>query len=129
MFVSNVVPQGHLLSSVCHMHRHSTISLIHQQPIGASEVNGIPDCHVVQVLGQLSSLWEGGMGVLVVHLEEVHEGHKDESLTPLVIGFLLPLLGLENQLMAFLTKKLFLSYYLNMCGVESCSQNLKQCFK
>lgn len=45
-----------------------TVSVVHQQSTGSPEVNRVPDGHFVQVLGQLSSLWKGGVGVLVVHL-------------------------------------------------------------
>lgn len=62
------IPQWHLLTAAASVLCH-TISFIHQQSTGSSEVNGITNSHVVQVLRHLPSLREGGVGVLVVHLE------------------------------------------------------------
>lgn len=81
-----IVPQWHLLVTAAvfrffpHMHTHRTVSLIHQQSIGSSEVNAVSNSHVVQVLRHLPSLWEGGVAVLVVHLEELQKGHNNFSL-------------------------------------------------
>lgn len=66
-FPFNAVPQWHLLTTAA-VALQLTVSVVHQQSTGPPEVNRVPDDHVVQVLGQLSSLWERGMGVLVVHL-------------------------------------------------------------
>lgn len=62
---------------------HHTISLIHQQPIGSSEINAVSYSHVVQVLRHLPSFWKRRMTVLVVHLEQLQE---DNSCYYLTIG-------------------------------------------